>query len=246
MPDPGYRSPLIDFFLRGEVARDIRLLAAHGSLAPAPLEQLALLVLLSDDTDPEIAAAAVGTIESIPIDVLGGFLARAEVPAELRAFFAARGVRTAGVAVHDDEAPLVSVPVGGGEAPEGDAEPKLLSSLPVTERMKLALRGTREQRAVLIRDGNRLVAAAVLSSPKLTDSEVESFARMGNVSEDALRIIGTSRSWTKHYAIVSALTRNPKTPPAISMRFLPRLVMRDLKLLATDHNVSEAVRLAAR
>jgi hypothetical protein len=56
--DPGLRTPLIDFFRRGEVARDIRLLAARGAMAPRALEQLALLVLLADDQDAEIAEAA--------------------------------------------------------------------------------------------------------------------------------------------------------------------------------------------
>ena len=60
--------------------------------------------------------------------------------------------------------------------------------------MKLAMKGTREQRAQLIRDSNSIVATAVLSSPKLTESEVEAFAKMGNVTEDVLRIIGTNRA----------------------------------------------------
>jgi hypothetical protein len=245
MPDPGYRSPLVDFFFKGEVARDVRLIAARGALAPAPLEQLALLVLLVDDPDPEVAAAAVETLDGIPRDALAAFLARPDVPAELRHYFAARGLVPAPVPSADADAPLVPVP--GDEPPAAGAdEPKVLAALSVTDRIKLAMRGTREQRAVLIRDPNRLVAAAVLSSPKLTDTEVEAFARMANVSEEVLRIIGTNRSWIKNYAVVSALVKNPKTPLAISMRFLPRLVDRDLKSLTVDRNVPEPLRLAAR
>ena len=101
---------------------------------------------------------------------------------------------------------------------------------PVIERMKLAMKGTREQRAVLVRDSNRLVASAVLSSPKLTESEVEAFTKMGNVSEDVLRVIGTNRSWLKNYAVVRGLCRNPKTPPAIAMQLIHRLNERDLKV----------------
>jgi len=112
--------------------------------------------------------------------------------------------------------------------------------------MKLAMRGTREQRAQLIRDSNRLVAVAVLSSPKLTEAEVEAFARMANLSEDVLRIIATNRAWVKNYNVVAALTRNPKTPVALAMGFLQRLNDRDLKMLAIDRNVPEPVRLAAR
>ena len=80
--------------------------------------------------------------------------------------------------------------------------------------MKLAMKGTREQRAQLVRDANRMVAAAVLSSPKLTESEVEAFTKMGNVSEDVLRIIGTNRTWLKNYSVTLGLVKNPKTPPA--------------------------------
>ena len=129
---------------------------------------------------------------------------------------------------------------------EKDADPKVLSTLPVIDRMKLAMRGSREQRAQLIRDPNKLVAAAVLSSPKLTEAEVEAFARMANLSEDVIRIIAVNRAWVKNYNVVSALTRNPKTPPALAMGFLQRLNERDLKRLAIDRNVAEPVRLAAR
>jgi hypothetical protein len=108
------------------------------------------------------------------------------------------------------------------------------------------MRGSREQRSVLVRDPNRLVAAAVLSSPKLTETEIEAFARMVNVSDEVLRTIGTARTWTRNYGVVTALARNPKTPPAISMPLVGRLNERDLRLLAVDRNVPEGVRLAAR
>lgn len=246
MSDPGVRSPLVDYFFRGEVARDVRLLAARGALAPGPFEQIALLVLLSDDPDVEVASVAASTIEGIPRDALAGFLARPEITREMRAFFAARGVEAAAVAAPDTDEPLVPVAVEDAEAPETDDQHRPLSALSVTERVKLAMRGTREQRGMLIRDPNRLVASAVLSSPKLTDAEIEAFTKMGNVSEDVLRIIGTNRNWIKNYSIVSSLVRNPKTPPAISLRFVLRLVNRDLKGLTVDRNVPEPLRLAAR
>jgi hypothetical protein len=114
------------------------------------------------------------------------------------------------------------------------------------DRMKLATRGTREQRALLVRDPNRLVAAAVLSSPKLTESEVEQFAKMANVAEDVLRVIGSNRAWTKNYGVVAGLVRNPKTPLAISLTLLQRINARDVKTLAVDRNIPEPLRIAAR
>ena len=91
-----------------------------------------------------------------------------------------------------------------------------------------------------------MIAAAVMSSPKLTESEVEGIARMASVSEDVLRIIGANRAWTKNYKIIAALTRNPKTPVALSMNLLSRLNEHDLAQVAVDRNVPEPIRAAAR
>ena len=65
-------TPLFDFFKRGEAARDVKLLAAQGTLAPRAHEQLAILILLLDDPDPEIRSTADQTLNKIPVDALDG------------------------------------------------------------------------------------------------------------------------------------------------------------------------------
>ena len=262
MPDPGFRSPLVDFFRRGEVTRDVRLLAAQGSFAPRAQEQVALFVLLADDPDPEIAKATNATLAALPRAPLQAFLARTDVPTEIRGFFAERGVDVpAGIVpAADSDEPLVDtltelpdVP----EAPETTAAPAaeaerdenarvIISKLSVLQRMKLAMKGTREQRAQLVRDTNKLVASAVLSSPKLQQAEVESFVKMGNVSEDVLRTIGHNRAWLKNYSIVSGLCKHPKSPPTITMHLVHRLNDRELKDLMRDRNIPEGLRVLAR
>jgi hypothetical protein len=170
----------------------------------------------------------------------------------MRQFFADRGIVGAGQPAVDVADPLVdasgaSAPSETAGEPEDDrADNQLLSALPIVVRMKLAMKGTRAQRAQLIRDSNKLVAAAVLSSPKLSEVEVEAFAKMANVAEEVLRTIAMNRTWTKNYGVVAGLARNPKTPPAISLHLLQRLHERDLKMLTIDRNVPVAVRLAAR
>jgi hypothetical protein len=252
--DPGFRSPLVDFFRRGEVAHDVRLLAAQGALAPRAQEQLALLVLLSDDPDPEVARATAATLDALPVEAVRQFLCRADTAPETRQFFAGRGID---VQPHEIESAPPPVPLADeplldtlDELPDepdaADPEKKSLSSLSVLERMKLAMKGTREQRAVLVRDSNKLVSAAVLSSPKVNESEIETFTKMGNVSEDVLRIIGQNRGWTKNYGVILGLCRNPKTPPAIAMSFVQRLNEKDLKALTTDRNAKEGLRLLAK
>jgi len=108
------------------------------------------------------------------------------------------------------------------------------------------LKGTREMRSALIRDPNKMVATAVLSCPKLSEQEVGSFARMANVSEDILRTIGHTRAWVKNYGVLLGLTKNPKTPLALSLNFLNRLNDRDLRGVSIDRNVPEPLRLAAK
>lgn len=244
----GFRTPLLDFFRRGEVARDIRLLAAQGALAPRAHEQLGLLVLLVDDSDPDIARAAEATIQAIPRKPLEAFLARSDVAAELRSFFAARGIYPSGTAAADSDLPIVDIssPVeAAADADEASAIQRI-SRLNVAQRLALAMKGTREERAILIRDPNKLVAVAVLSSPKMSETEIESIARMASVSDEILRIIANSRQWMKRYAVVAALARNPKTPVAISMNLLPRLTDRDLRAISADRNVPEVLRITAR
>jgi hypothetical protein len=121
-----------------------------------------------------------------------------------------------------------------------------IMGLSVPEKIQLSIRATREERAILVRDSNRMVAAAVLKSPKLTDQEVEQIANMRNVSDEVLRIIGTNRTWVRNYAVIFALCRNPKTPVGMTVPFLNRLNTRDLKNLLADKNISEAVRKMAK
>ena len=121
-----------------------------------------------------------------------------------------------------------------------------IAAMNPAQRLALAMRGTREERGILIRDPNKIVATAVLSSPKVTSSEVEAIAKMANVSDEILRIIGNTRAWVKSYAVVSALTKHPKTPLAVSMNLLSRLSESDRKRLAAERNVPDVLRIAAR
>jgi hypothetical protein len=257
--EAGLRTPLLDFFRRGEVARDIRLLAARGALAPRAQEQLGLLMLLVGDQDPEIAGAAESTLKALPPESLSAFLARSDTPAEMRHFFAKRGIEPTSGPAPPSDAPLVdtspepvslsleldNLPPAAAEQARASTLQKI-AAMTVAERMNLAMKGSREERAVLIRDPNKIVGVAVLSSPKLTETEVESIAKMTSISDELLRIIANTRAWVKNYGVTVALTRNPKTPVAVSMNMLARLNDRDLKTLSTDRNVPEILRITAR
>lgn len=265
------RSPLIECFERGDVSRDLRMIAASGGLGVRVPEQLALLMLLVSDADPAVAARAARTVSRLPPGDVEAFLASPGVPEHVRTFFATRPAGAADDQVPEGDEPVPAEPdaredeqAGGPETVAASAAPespgagagaeqaarvgavRRLALMTVAERMKAAIQGSREERSILVRDPNRIVAAAVLSSPKLTEGDVEAIARMTNVSEDVLRAIGTNRTWTKNYTVISALARNAKTPVGVSLAILPRLTEREIKLLSADRNVPEPVRLSAR
>ena len=248
----GLGTPLLDCFRRDEVARDVKLLAAQGGVAPRRMEQLGILMLLSSDSDPEIRQTAEQTLQNLPTKVVADFIARSDVAAELREFFVKRGINPSDTPAPDSEDPLIDISsleeelAGATEAEKTQTFQQRLATMTVPEKVKCATKGTREMRAILIRDPNRMVSSAVLSCPKVNDAEIESYCKMGNVSEDILRTIAKSRAWTKNYSVVLALVKNAKTPVAITLNMMARLTDGDVKKLASDRNVPEALRLAAR
>jgi hypothetical protein len=210
--DVGAGTPFLDFFRRGEVDREIRLMAARGELGLRPQEQAALLELLVNDSDAEVAEAAKGSAAAM------------------------------GTAPEGSDAPEPDEP----EGEEDRSALQRIAAMSPAQRVALAMKGNREERTILIRDPNKIVAVSVLSSPKVTDSEIESIAKMANVSDEVLRIIGNTRGWVKNYGVVAALARNPKTPVAISLNMLSRLYEKEVKALAADRNIPDALRIAAR
>jgi hypothetical protein len=115
----------------------------------------------------------------------------------------------------------------------------------VKDRVRLAMKGDREARNILIRDANRLVSTAVVQNPRITEQEVESIAAMRSLSEDILRSIASNRQWSRSYPVMHNLARNPRTPMANVMTILTRLQLRDLAALSKNRNVSDAVRRQA-
>jgi hypothetical protein len=121
-----------------------------------------------------------------------------------------------------------------------------LTSLTVSQRIRVAFRGTREERLFLVRDPNRLVSTAVLKSPKTNEADAEAIANMKSVSEDVLRSVAQRREWMKKYALMAAIVRNPRSPIDVTLPLVLRLSQRDQTALSTDRNVPEAVRVTAR
>jgi hypothetical protein len=126
-----------------------------------------------------------------------------------------------------------------------DSALQRISKLDIKSRIALAMRGSKEDRSILIRDSTKLVAVAVLDSPKVSETEVENFASQKNVLDSVLRAIPLKRKFAKSYTIMRNLVYNPRTPIDASLPLVKGLLAHDLKNLAENKDVSDTIRKVA-
>ena len=139
-------------------------------------------------------------------------------------------------------------------APEGDDEHSLfigaiyrrIGLMTVSQKVKLAYTGSKEERHILIGDSNKLVGIAVLKSRAISVNEAESFAAMRNLDEEIYRRISSNREWMRKPAMVITLVRNPRVPIDITLPLLKRLPVRDLRVVFRDRNLPTVLRATAR
>jgi hypothetical protein len=163
----------------------------------------------------------------------------AKIAAERLATAAAGKTAAALAAVHAKKHP----PLGHEE--RRDSTLQKIAKLDIRGRIALAMRGSKEERSILIRDGTKLVALAVLESPKVSDGEVEGFAQQKNVLESVLRAIPLKRRFAKNYSITRNLVYNPRTPLDLSLGLMKNLLIHDLKNLSGNKEVSDTIRKLA-
>jgi hypothetical protein len=131
------------------------------------------------------------------------------------------------------------------EPPKRENALQKISHLDVKGRIQLALKGNKEERSLLVRDGTKVVALAVLEAPKLSDGEVEKFASQKNVLEAVLRQIPLKRRFMKNYKVVRNLVANPRTPLDLGLGLMKNLLTQDLKNISGNKEVSETIRKLA-
>ncbi|MCK6511945.1 hypothetical protein L6R29_18545 [Myxococcota bacterium] len=129
------------------------------------------------------------------------------------------------------------------KAPENVVQ-KLLQ-MTVSQKIKAASKGNKQVRGLLINESNRLIAAAVLKNPGLTDGEVIKIAASRSVSGDVIRQIATNREWMRIYRVKVALASNPKCPRGVALRILPTLRKNDIRDIAKNKGISSQVAGAA-
>ena len=168
-----------------------------------------------------------------------GPISDADAEAALRAVLGA----DLGSFAHD----LIEETEKDGDGPRESANLySLIQRMSVFQKIKLARIGNKEARGLLIRDRNKIVAVAAISSPKISDNEVVAIAQSRNVSDEVLRMVAANRQWTRNYQVKLALSTNPKTPQPMAMKFVNYLQDNDLRSIVKSKDVPSTVSLHAR
>jgi hypothetical protein len=227
-----------EFFEKERGARQIaQELRARGNSAAAEFFESAELSTIGGEMSLDDAWFIAQHIEVSDVEIDDSWLAR-EYIAEM-------------LIESPEKAAANAQAVINAERMEGDISAERISMIrrimfmTVKDRVKLAMKGDREARGILIRDSNKVVATGVINNPRITEHEVENIAAMRTVSDEVLRLIGMNRAWARQYPIIHNLARNPRTPLATAIHILPRIRSKDLKSLSQSRNVSEAVRRQA-
>ena len=227
-----------EFFEKERGARQIaQELRARGNAAAAEFFESAELTTLEGEMSVDDAWVIAQHIEVSDVDIDDSWLARE--------FIAEMLVETPEQLAANAQAVINAEKLEGDVSPERISLIRRIMFMTVKDRVKLAIKGDREARGILIRDSNKIVASGVIHNPRLTDQEVENIAAMRTVSDEVLRLIGMNRAWARSYPIIHNLARNPRTPMATAVQILTRIRTKDLNAICQNRNVSEAVRRQA-
>ncbi len=152
----------------------------------------------------------------------------------------------AGVAVGFDASHLAELVsrAEAGEAPAAAAQPS--TGAAQAAKIQQALHGDKNQRAAILRENSKVLHSYVLRNPQIGIDEIAAIARMTTVAVDVLTFIAGRREWYERPEVAIALVRNPKTPVPLAVRLLDHVGQAELRQLAKQTAVREAISRAAR
>lgn len=120
-----------------------------------------------------------------------------------------------------------------------------IRAMTYAEKIILAAKADRSERAVLIQDNDPQLLYYLLKNPRITTEEVLRIARMTSISAAVADQIAKTTQWSANQEIRSALVNNPRTPTALALKLLPTLPEPEIRHIAKSAGVSQALKQAA-
>src|SRR5216684_7425840 len=100
------------------------------------------------------------------------------------------------------------------------------------EKILLAIKADRTERALLLQDNDPRVLLSIFSNPRLTVDEVARLAKSSFLNFQIADVIIKTTQWMSSLDVRLGLIHNPKTPPAYALRILPTLPESEVRSIA--------------
>lgn len=213
-------------------------------------DTLRVLLRILTSKDPVERQVALRALDDVPVQNIISQVEDEELSADLKKTLVSYIATRSDQAVPADN-PQVSgaVSEASSEADEEDVHLSLtlrIQKMGVGEKIKLAMKGDKEARGILLKSTNRQIYMSVLENPGFKESEVEMLTKNTSTNTEILRAIGRNREWAANRNIMKNLVMNSKTPVEVSNRFLPRLSAKDLEFIVKSRNLPMAIRNNAK
>ena len=192
---------------------------------------------------PDVAEAANGELE--PESAVGG--AAAEDSAENGGSAGGpveEGAEEGEAIPPDDRTPEAKQAVEHDET-RGVSLAHRIRQMNPNEKARLAARGGRQERRLLLRDHTFTVQMGLLNNPRTEIKEILEIAKNPQTTGGILKRLATDRKYTGNYEVQLALVKHPGTPTPLAIRLLELLRISDLRTLAKSQAIRENVRKAA-
>jgi hypothetical protein len=116
----------------------------------------------------------------------------------------------------------------------------------ISQKMRLATLGSAGDRDALIKESNRLVHMAAVTSPKVQLRDIVAWSSNKQLPDGVITYLANHTRYRRIYHVMVNLVNNPKTPLKEVVRLIPQLREKDLIALMRNRNVSGAVRRQAQ
>ncbi len=107
-----------------------------------------------------------------------------------------------------------------------------IRGLPQNEKLMLAPKADRSERALLVQDNDPRVLLSLLRNPRITVDEVARMTKSPFLTYQIADVIMKTTQWMSNLDVRLGLIHNPKTPQAFGLRILPTLPDADVRAIA--------------
>jgi len=258
-------SPAVAAYVRPGTSPELRLAGCTAAGSMGAADRLMLLFCLSKDAEPVVRAAALSSLKVLPAEVIKEYRDCPQPhPLVLDAVTSLcqshpEALPTPEPAMVEDEYERKAEQAEAGhegeleeETPVDEDDEQFLSKyktaqlMGIAEKIKMALTGDKEWRAILVKDANKLVSGSVIKNPRITDGEILTLIKAGIQNDEIMRLICANKEWIKNYNIRKALVENNRTPVQNAMRYLGTMGEKDLASFAKSKNISSVISTMAK